>query len=120
VSSALDKLAQMETVVNERLLSDGSAFAATADCASLDPSTSFTPRVGPKKTKRRSLNISGPVKPYNSNLKNFWYPVAFSSDLKDDTMVNKMFSSKRTIVSRHMVLFDKIICVIISGTNRLF
>uniref|UniRef100_M8AXE7 Chlorophyllide a oxygenase, chloroplastic n=1 Tax=Aegilops tauschii TaxID=37682 RepID=M8AXE7_AEGTA len=95
VSSALDKLAQMETVVNERLLSDGSAFANTADCASLDPSTSLdtttstssTVRVGAKKPKRRSLNISGPVKPYSANLKNFWYPVAFSSDLKDDTMV---------------------------------
>ncbi|VAH85893.1 unnamed protein product [Triticum turgidum subsp. durum] len=95
VSSALDKLAQMETVVNERLLSDGSAFANTADCASLDPSTSLdtttstssTVRVGAKKQKRRSLNISGPVKPYSANLKNFWYPVAFSSDLKDDTMV---------------------------------
>ncbi|VAH69720.1 unnamed protein product [Triticum turgidum subsp. durum] len=95
VSSALDKLAQMETVVNERLLSDGSAFANTADCASLDPSTSLdtttstssTVRLGAKKPKRRSLNISGPVKPYSANLKNFWYPVAFSSDLKDDTMV---------------------------------
>nr|BAJ90895.1 predicted protein [Hordeum vulgare subsp. vulgare] len=95
VSSALDKLAQMETVVNERLLSDGSAFANTADCASLDPSTSLdtttstssTVRVGAKKPKRRSLNISGPVKPYSANLKNFWYPVAFSGDLKDDTMV---------------------------------
>lgn len=94
MSSALDKLAQMETVVNERLLSDGSAFASTADCAThpstsldLDPSTSSTTHVGAKKAKRRSLNISGPVKPYNPNLKNFWYPVAFSSDLKDDTMV---------------------------------
>lgn len=97
MSSALDKLAQMETVVNERLLSDGSAFANTADCASLDPSTSLdtttstssTVRVGAKKPKRRSLNISGPVKPYSANLKNFWYPVAFSSDLKDDTMVKQ-------------------------------
>ncbi|KAL6616753.1 hypothetical protein ACP70R_039023 [Stipagrostis hirtigluma subsp. patula] len=40
-----------------------------------------------RKQRRRALNVSGPVKPYNPSLKNFWYPVAFSSDLKEDTMV---------------------------------
>jgi chlorophyllide a oxygenase len=87
VSSALDKLAQMETLVNDRLLQDGGSSASTAECTSLAPSTSSASRVVNKKPPRRSLNVSGPVQPYNPSLKNFWYPVAFSSDLKDDTMV---------------------------------
>ncbi|KAL0369258.1 UNVERIFIED_CONTAM: Chlorophyllide a oxygenase, chloroplastic [Sesamum calycinum] len=35
----------------------------------------------------RSLNVSAPDQPYSAHLKNFWYPVAFSSDMKEDTMV---------------------------------
>jgi len=89
VSSALDKLAHMETLVNDRLLPpDGASSTSTAEPTSLVPSTSSTAHVRAKKQPRRSLNVSGPVKPYNPSLKNFWYPVAFSSDLKDDTMVN--------------------------------
>ncbi|XP_051139304.1 chlorophyllide a oxygenase, chloroplastic-like isoform X2 [Andrographis paniculata] len=38
-------------------------------------------------TLRKGLNVSGPVQPYDACLKNFWYPVAFSADLKDNTMV---------------------------------
>ncbi|EES04263.1 chlorophyllide a oxygenase, chloroplastic [Sorghum bicolor] len=88
VSSALDKLAHMETLVNDRLLPpDGASGTSTAESTSLVPSTSSTAHVRAKKQPRRSLNVSGPVKPYNPSLKNFWYPVAFSSDLKDDTMV---------------------------------
>ena len=87
VSSALDKLAHMETLVNDRLLPDGVSSTSTAESTSLVPSTSSTTHVRTKKQPRRTLNVSGPVKPYNPSLKNFWYPVAFSSDLKDDTMV---------------------------------
>nr|CAB3479505.1 unnamed protein product [Digitaria exilis] len=87
VSSALDKLAHMETLVNDRLLPGGASSTSTAESTSLVPSTSSTTQVRPKKQPRRSLNVSGPVKPYNPSLKNFWYPVAFSRDLKDDTMV---------------------------------
>ncbi|GJM91818.1 hypothetical protein PR202_ga08234 [Eleusine coracana subsp. coracana] len=87
VSSALDKLAQMETLVNDRLLPDGGSSTSTAESTSLAPSTSSTGHVRAKKQPRRALNVSGPVKPYNPSLKNFWYPVAFSSDLKEDTMV---------------------------------
>lgn len=39
------------------------------------------------KSPRRRLNVSGPVKAYNPCLKNFWYPVAFTTDLKEDMMV---------------------------------
>ncbi|KAJ8541715.1 hypothetical protein K7X08_002531 [Anisodus acutangulus] len=65
VSAALDKLAYMEELVNDRLLQERST--AESDCS--------------------TLNVSGPVQDYCSRLKSFWYPVAFSADLKDDTML---------------------------------
>jgi chlorophyllide a oxygenase len=88
VSSALDKLAQMETLANDRLLPDGGS-TSTVESNSQAPSTSSTARVQAKKQTHQALNVSGPVKSYNPSLKNFWYPVAFSSDLKEDTMVNQ-------------------------------
>lgn len=86
VEAALDKLAYMEAVVNDRLLQERTT--TEANCASPSPSSSS--ELGPVKSKlpRRSLNVSGPVQPYNERLKNFWYPVAFSTDLKDETMVS--------------------------------
>lgn len=36
---------------------------------------------------RKGLNVSGPVQPYHANLRNYWYPVTFSVDLKNDSMV---------------------------------
>lgn len=87
VSSALDKLAHMETLVSASSTAEpptSSSLAATATATA-----NSTARVRAKnKQPRRRLDVSGPVKPYNPSLKNFWYPVAFSSDLKDDTMVN--------------------------------
>ncbi|KAJ4841560.1 hypothetical protein Tsubulata_034247 [Turnera subulata] len=87
VATALDKLAHMETLVNDRLLQDKNA-TIEPDQASPAPSTS-TPALDVVKRKlpRKSLNVSGPVQSYHPQLKNFWYPVAFSNDLKDDTMI---------------------------------
>lgn len=89
VAAALDKLAYMETLVNDRLLQDKNTTESSSDHTALAASTSSastdTVKTG---SHRKSLNVSGPVKPYHPNLKNFWYPVAFSSDLKDDTMVS--------------------------------
>ncbi|XP_073006657.1 chlorophyllide a oxygenase, chloroplastic-like [Typha latifolia] len=89
VATALDKLAYVENLVNDRLLHDRSlseSSVESVESTSLAPSTSSTSH-SEMKSRRNSLNISGPVKPYHSNLKNFWYPVAFSGDLKDDTML---------------------------------
>jgi hypothetical protein len=63
------------------------------------------------------------VKPYNPSLKNFWYPVAFSIDLKDDTMVmHWMFqaitNSKLGVTEARAYLMGS--CVAFLGTNRLF
>ncbi|KAJ9146297.1 hypothetical protein P3X46_028580 [Hevea brasiliensis] len=86
VTTALDKLAHMEALVNDRLLQDSST--TESDQTSSSPSTSTQSLDTVKgRLPRKSLNVSGPVQPYNSHLKNFWYPVAFSADLKDDTMI---------------------------------
>ncbi|THU50328.1 hypothetical protein C4D60_Mb06t19050 [Musa balbisiana] len=86
VGAALDKLAYMEKLVNERLLDDrrSDQFNSEAQSPSISSSSIETSQ---NKLPRRGLNISGPVKSYHPNLKNFWYPVAFSCDLKDDTMI---------------------------------
>ncbi|KAL8166117.1 hypothetical protein V2J09_007616 [Rumex salicifolius] len=86
VGAALDKLAYMEALVNDRLLQERST--TETDEASTSPSTSTEVlSTVNRKTPRKSLNVSGPVPKYHPKLKNFWYPVAFSTDLKDDTMV---------------------------------
>ncbi|CAL9193208.1 unnamed protein product [Musa hybrid cultivar] len=88
VAAALDKLAYMESLVSNRLLQEKSSCDSSIECITLTPSTSSASKDPVKsKSSRRSLNVSGPVQPYHSSLKNFWYPVAFSKDLKDDTMI---------------------------------
>ena len=84
VSTALDKLAHMEELVNDRLLL--ARNATESDKPSTPTSVQDLDR---EKTNigAKSLNVSGPVQPYSPNLKNFWYPVAFTADLKHDTMV---------------------------------
>ncbi|XP_076891215.1 chlorophyllide a oxygenase, chloroplastic-like [Bidens hawaiensis] len=83
VGAALDKLAYMETVVNDRLLQDRNT--TTEITTSFPPSTSK--ETDERKTQRKGLNVSGPVQPYHARLKNFWYPIAFSRDLKEDTLI---------------------------------
>lgn len=87
VGTALDKLAYMEALVNDRLLQDRSATAS--DQTSSSPGTSSESlSVKQRRSPRKTLNVSGPVQPYHPRLMNFWYPVAFTADLKDDTMVS--------------------------------
>ncbi|MBA0681787.1 hypothetical protein Goari_023564 [Gossypium aridum] len=85
VATALDKLAYMEELVNDKLLEDRNATGS--DVASPSSSTSTESSEVKRKLPRKSLDVSGPVKPYHPRLKNFWYPIAFSTDLKDDTMI---------------------------------
>lgn len=79
----------MEELVHDRLLQDRNTKELDT---SLSPSTSTESldTLKRKKIPRKILNVSGPVQPYHPNLKNFWYPVAFSNDLKDDTMVSQI------------------------------
>ncbi|KAM5564239.1 chlorophyllide a oxygenase, chloroplastic [Rosa sericea] len=86
VATALDKLAFMEELVNDKLLQDRNT--TDAEQASPSPSTSTQSLDAVKRRRsRKGLNVSGPVQTYHPRLKNFWYPVAFSTNLKEDTMV---------------------------------
>ncbi|GJX35482.1 chlorophyllide A oxygenase, chloroplastic, partial [Tanacetum coccineum] len=86
VGAALDKLAYMETLVNDKLLEDKNT--ATSETTTLSRPTDTPPfETAESKAERKSIRVSGPVKPYHPRLKNFWYPVAFSTDLKDDTLI---------------------------------
>lgn len=75
----------MEELVNEKLLEDRTKMESSIAAPS---SSMSTQSLDTMKRPRKSLNVSGPVQPYHPRLKNFWYPVAFSTDLKDDTMVS--------------------------------
>lgn len=88
VATALDKLAYMEFLVNDRVLQNKNTNESSSDQSAATPTTSLA-TVEPVKagSQRSRLNVSGPVKQYHPNLKNFWYPVAFSSDLNNDTML---------------------------------
>ncbi|XWS23736.1 hypothetical protein CRYUN_Cryun28dG0040900 [Craigia yunnanensis] len=86
VAAALDKLAYMEELVNDKLLEDRTTTQSNVASPSSSSSTQSLD-IMKKKLPRKSLDVSGPVQPYHPRLKNFWYPVAFSTDLKDDTMV---------------------------------
>lgn len=79
----------METLVNDKMLQERSTVESDAMASTSAPSTSRDSG-NSMKTRQfsRGLNVSGPVPAYSAQLKNFWYPVAFSADLKDDTMVN--------------------------------
>lgn len=87
VSSALDKLTYLEILANGELLQERIPTESCFDSMSLNASISSSPVAVNMKSPRRGLDISGPIKPYHPNLKNFWCPVAFSADLKDDTMI---------------------------------
>lgn len=98
VSAALDKLAHMEALVNDRLLPERST--EESDSPSSSTGTSTVSRDNAKsKQPRRTLNVSGPVQDYSSYLKNFWYPVAFSADVKEDTMVSQLPDLRNGIIS---------------------
>ncbi|PKU72707.1 chlorophyllide a oxygenase, chloroplastic [Dendrobium catenatum] len=87
VATALDKLAYMENLVNDKLLQERIPKESSSDPVPVAVSTSSAPIAFSAQSPRKSLDVSGPVKPYHPNLKNFWYPVAFSTDLNDDTMI---------------------------------
>ncbi|KAK6132301.1 hypothetical protein DH2020_033925 [Rehmannia glutinosa] len=86
VSTALEKLAYMETLVNDKIVQDRNTTEPELLLSTPSTSKESLDTVKSRQPKK-NLNVSGPVQPYSDQLKNFWYPVAFSADLKDDTMV---------------------------------
>ena len=68
----------METLVNDKLLEDKNK--ATSETTTLSRPTNTPPfETAESKAERKSIRVSGPVKPYHPRLKNFWYRVAFST-----------------------------------------
>lgn len=112
----------MEELVHDKLLEDRNATGS--DVASPSSSTSTQSSEVKRKLPRKSLDVSGPVKPYHPRLKNFWYPVAFSTDLKDDTMV-KLYSKVQVFyhqILQHIDIFSlyiNVILLLIPDSDRL-
>ncbi|KAM3238585.1 chlorophyllide a oxygenase, chloroplastic-like [Capsicum annuum] len=82
IGTMKNKLAELQ----EELSLDHNQLAYMEELVDDSTSTGLLDTVKSKQP-RRTLNVSGPVQYYNSHLKNFWYPVVFSADLKDDTML---------------------------------
>ncbi|XP_057860987.2 chlorophyllide a oxygenase, chloroplastic [Cryptomeria japonica] len=92
VACAINKLAEMEALVNDKLLEDNNLsesnqYEAYLEASDISLTSSHSGRLEKTKHHKKHLHVSGPVESYSVNLKNFWYPVGFSADLKDDTMV---------------------------------
>lgn len=91
VSYSLQKLADMEALVNDKLLQESPV--TESGLQTREPSTSTSvlmehqARAKVRNSSNGSLNVSGPVNAYSQTLRNFWYPVAFSADVDDKTMV---------------------------------
>eukprot|EP00252_Welwitschia_mirabilis_P026006 TRINITY_DN832_c0_g1_i7.p1 TRINITY_DN832_c0_g1~~TRINITY_DN832_c0_g1_i7.p1 ORF type:complete len:508 (-),score=74.38 TRINITY_DN832_c0_g1_i7:443-1966(-) len=85
VATALNKLADMEAFVNDKLLRVSVSQNGEAEESEKNSLTVVLTET--RKPPRRHLDVSGPVESYSSNLKNFWYPVAFSTDVKEKTMI---------------------------------
>lgn len=97
VEHTMRKLAEMESVINDKLLLHKSSETK------MEPQIQRTApvyvdanaeglaearRIQASKSGSNILNVSGPTEPYPVWLKNFWYPVAFTVDLKSDIMVS--------------------------------
>lgn len=92
----LRKLGEMESLFNTKLLQNqgrerGSTVPKATSALQLaltgeaEADLSARPRTNTSRAK--SLEVSGPIGPYPAQLKNYWYPVAFSADIDDKTMV---------------------------------
>lgn len=91
VSHSIQKLAEMEALVNDKLLQDSPLPEVPQKSVFSSDSTRLSSLSSPtdknKRATKGSLNVSGPVEGYSETLRNFWYPVAFSADVKSDTLV---------------------------------
>lgn len=95
VEHTLRKLGEMERLINDKLLlqeKSGSVKSrpATRATSTLEPVVSDEVEAQPSKaplSRGKTLDVSGPVAPYPAQLKNYWYPVAFSDHIDEKTMV---------------------------------
>jgi len=96
VVHTLQKLAEMVMVVNDKLLEQkktdwpiSAANIVTPDHGVSTRSDEHSQLSGSTAgfSRRKLLDVSGPVGPYPAKFKDFWYPVAFSDDIDSSTMV---------------------------------
>jgi len=100
VVHTLQKLAEMVMVVNDKLLEQkktdwpiSAANIVTPDHGVSTRSDEHSQLSGSTAgfSRRKLLDVSGPVGPYPAKFKDFWYPVAFSDDIDSSTMVSHCF-----------------------------
>lgn len=92
VEYSLQKLADMQSLVNDKLLYECSTVESREGAT--EPSTSgnvstdhlAVPPMS-RNLPKSSLNVSGPVKAFSETLRNFWYPIAFSADINDEKLI---------------------------------
>ena len=97
VEHTLRKLGEMESLINDKLLQEKTGSGrvkvlprATSTMEQVVTGEAEAPSTVETQTsysRGKALDISGPVAPYPAQLKNFWYPVAFSEHIDETTMV---------------------------------
>lgn len=108
VEHTLQKLGEMEVLVNDMMLQQKASDRVMPPALEVSvreeallgeaPGTQVA-ECSTGSSRGKALDISGPVAPYPARLKNFWYPVAFSSDIDAKTMV-RLTSSFWTLFER--------------------
>jgi chlorophyllide a oxygenase len=100
VAHTLQKLAEMEMAVNDKLLEQKKPRRpiSAPKAVSLDEGVSRKTDEGSHVSdssaglsRQKFLDVSGPVGSYAAKFKDFWYPVAFSDDIDSKTMVRHYF-----------------------------
>lgn len=97
VEHTLRKLGEMESLINDKLVQEkvsgrlkvvprATATMEQVVMGEVEAHSSVEPKASI--SRRKALDISGPVTPYPAQLRNFWYPVAFSNHIDEKTMVN--------------------------------
>lgn len=99
VEHTLRKLGEMESLINDKLLLEKGSLSSRAKAIPRASSTleqivtdeveaeSTTGSKDTTNSRGKALDVSGPVAPYPAQLKNYWYPVAFSDHIDEKTMV---------------------------------
>jgi chlorophyllide a oxygenase len=100
VAHTLQRLAELEMAVNDKLLEQKKTYrpVSAPNIMSPDQGVSSTCDEDLRASnstadfsRRKYLDVSGPVGSYPAKFKDFWYPVAFSDDIDSRTMVSHCF-----------------------------
>lgn len=89
VARALQKLSDMEALVNGLRVQEPEQVMRSSRHSGSSAATAevIEPKPVASQKRNQGLVVAGPVQEFSPALKNFWYPVAFTDDIKEDTMV---------------------------------